>query len=343
MRSYFTDPNAAKCASYTSAMLLLASYTAVVVLEPFINPEPCDPAASEYTKAWHLGGNDPLPANTTTRFSGGNWKRPAKRMLNKTMSAMKRERKEGLREQDDWPCWNINHYAGDNPAEAHEERGTLYYWCSQYPNPEYKRDPCLWERRQGLLWLTELECDWGRRLIAAAACGALVGYERSKADRAVGIRNAVLVSVASALLTIISVWGFLAGPFEWDSSRVSAALPNGVGFLGAGVIWKDKSQVHGLTTAAGTWLSCAIGIAAGGGLYFNALFTTLFLTNLLRFGPRHAEREESDEEEEAVEEELPAATSTPLPEQDASATTPSRSGSMRRRSLSGRKAVQFAS
>eukprot|EP01062_Namystynia_karyoxenos_P028045 TRINITY_DN21331_c0_g1_i1.p1 TRINITY_DN21331_c0_g1~~TRINITY_DN21331_c0_g1_i1.p1 ORF type:complete len:438 (+),score=116.24 TRINITY_DN21331_c0_g1_i1:76-1314(+) len=318
-RGYFTDGNPTKYVGYTGAILLLGSYAATALLEPLINPARCDPHDSEHMNAWHLGGNDPRPepeeggnasaappaagraaalhAEGAGQYSaefarsgipaGGRWRRPAKRIPNMTMSARRRRKKEELRDQEDWPCWNINHYAGDDPAEAEEERGTLYYWCSQYPNPEYRRDPCLWERRPGLLMLTQLECDWARRLILAAAFGACIGYERRGPDRPVGIRQMVMVSIASALLTIIGVWGFISGPFEWDSSRVSAALPSGVGFLGAGVIWKDKSQVHGLTTAAGTWLSCAVGIAAGGGLYFNALFTVLLFINLVRFGPRH--------------------------------------------------------
>jgi putative Mg2+ transporter-C (MgtC) family protein len=81
-----------------------------------------------------------------------------------------------------------------------------------------------------------------------------------------------LVSLGSCLFTITSAFAFMSGPMTWDASRVAAAIPSGVGFLGAGLIWKqdEKSQdgskvmsVHGLTTAASIWLSAAVGIAAG--------------------------------------------------------------------------------
>lgn len=82
---------------------------------------------------------------------------------------------------------------------------------------------------------------------------------------------------------------------SWDSSRVSAAIPSGVGFLGAGLIWKgtlkDESgtefyQVHGITTAASVWLSAAVGVGAGGALYAVSAYSTALVILVLRFGPR---------------------------------------------------------
>lgn len=83
---------------------------------------------------------------------------------------------------------------------------------------------------------------------------------------------------------------------SWDASRVSAAIPSGVGFLGAGLIIKATEKdpvtgeshhlVQGITTAAATWLSAAVGLACGGGLYFVASFSTAVNLVLLRFGPR---------------------------------------------------------
>lgn len=82
----------------------------------------------------------------------------------------------------------------------------------------------------------------------------------------------------------------------WDASRVSAAIPSGVGFLGAGLIVKSSEVdpitgerhhlVQGITTAAATWLSAAVGMACGGGMYFVASFSTAVNLVLLRFGPR---------------------------------------------------------
>ncbi|GMH51278.1 hypothetical protein TL16_g00975 [Triparma laevis f. inornata] len=81
---------------------------------------------------------------------------------------------------------------------------------------------------------------------------------------------------------------------SWDASRVAAAIPSGVGFLGAGLIWKgsvgtgdnEVHQVHGLTTAASVWLSAAVGVGAGGGLYFICVYAVALIIMVLRFGPR---------------------------------------------------------
>lgn len=86
---------------------------------------------------------------------------------------------------------------------------------------------------------------------------------------------------------------------NWDGSRVAAAIPSGVGFLGAGIIWKQENKdgdghtVSGLTTAASIWLSAAVGIACSGELYFAATFSVAVMLLLLRFGPRTPSDEES--------------------------------------------------
>ena len=114
-----------------------------------------------------------------------------------------------------------------------------------------------------------------------------------------------LVSLGSCLFTINSTFAFIDGPMTWDSSRVSAAIPSGVGFLGAGLIFKKEEKnedgesshvVHGLTTAASLWLSAAVGIACGGELYFAASFGVAMMMLLLRFGPRGNEDSEDDDE-----------------------------------------------
>jgi len=130
----------------------------------------------------------------------------------------------------------------------------------------------------------------------AVFLGSLIGYERRSGDRPAGIRTMSLVSLGSALFTINSTFAFLAGPMAWDASRVSAAIPSGVGFLGAGLIVKSSDVdpvtgerhhlIQGITTAAATWVSAAVGLACGGGLYFTAIFATCLNLVLLRFGPR---------------------------------------------------------
>eukprot|EP01065_Artemidia_motanka_P024070 TRINITY_DN2871_c1_g3_i3.p1 TRINITY_DN2871_c1_g3~~TRINITY_DN2871_c1_g3_i3.p1 ORF type:complete len:327 (+),score=78.35 TRINITY_DN2871_c1_g3_i3:73-1053(+) len=176
----------------------------------------------------------------------------------------------------------------------------------KYPNPEYARKPCDWVRHPQLLYLNQMECEWARRLLVAGLLGAVIGFERRSPDRPAGIRTMVTVSIGAALFTLDSMFAFMSGPMEWDSSRVSAALPSGVGFLGAAVIWKQttddgRQNINGVTTAASVWLSAAVGTAAGGGLYVSALFTVLITINLLRFGPRMDRKEEEEEAEEEGE------------------------------------------
>ena len=175
------------------------------------------------------------------------------------------------------------------------------------PNPAFDSDTCRQRRFRMLLWLTPEECQFGRSLVAATVFGGVIGWERRQADRPAGIRTMSLVSLGSCLFTINSAFAFLNGPMGWDASRVSAAIPSGVGFLGAGLIFKKEEKdnkgesshvVTGLTTAASLWLSAAVGIACGGELYFAASFGTAIMMLLLRFGPRSHDEDKSDEDEE---------------------------------------------
>jgi putative Mg2+ transporter-C (MgtC) family protein len=135
---------------------------------------------------------------------------------------------------------------------------------TEYGNPSFRHDPCRYVRFPHLLWLNREECSFGRSLLASVLLGGIVGWERRMADRPAGIRTMALVSLGSCLFSINSTFGFIDGPMSWDSSRVAAAIPSGVGFLGAGLIFKeaDKDQltgdtthvVHGLTTAASLWI-----------------------------------------------------------------------------------------
>ena len=180
------------------------------------------------------------------------------------------------------------------------------YTPREFPNPEYNDDPCYRFHTPYLLYLSREECSFGRRMIASTLLGGVIGWERREADRPAGIRTMALVSLASCLFSISSAFAFRSGPQDWDASRISAAIPSGVGFLGAGLIFKESIKtngttegfpvVHGLTTAASLWMSAAVGIACGGELYFAASYTTGLLLLLLRFGPRIREDEEEDED-----------------------------------------------
>ena len=108
------------------------------------------------------------------------------------------------------------------------------------------------------------------RLVLAALCSGLIGYERESARKAAGLRTFTLVGVGAAVFSVVSIIGF-DGP---DESRIAAQIVTGVGFLGAGAIFRDGAFVSGLTTAAGLWVVASIGMAAGSGSYELAIVGT---------------------------------------------------------------------
>ncbi|MBU0747929.1 MAG: MgtC/SapB family protein, partial [Gammaproteobacteria bacterium] len=111
------------------------------------------------------------------------------------------------------------------------------------------------------------------RLGMAGLLGGLLGWEREHAGKAAGVRTHMLVAMGAALFVLVSQQ---AGISPADNSRVLQGIIAGVGFLGAGTILKGdaESQVKGLTTAAGIWLTAAIGVAAGLGQEATAVLTT---------------------------------------------------------------------
>lgn len=117
------------------------------------------------------------------------------------------------------------------------------------------------------------------RLLVAAALGVMIGYERERGDRAAGLRTHALVSTASALIMLVSAYGFTdvvttTHTVVLDPSRIAAQVVSGVGFLGAGTIILRKNAVRGLTTAASIWMVAGIGLACGEGLFIPAVTTT---------------------------------------------------------------------
>ena len=107
------------------------------------------------------------------------------------------------------------------------------------------------------------------RLAAAAGLAAIVGLEREIRGHPAGLRTHALVALGAALFTIAGAYGFpeYARGENIDPSRVAAQVATGIGFVGAGAILKIGVSVRGLTTAATLWLSGALGVAAGAGLY----------------------------------------------------------------------------
>jgi len=118
------------------------------------------------------------------------------------------------------------------------------------------------------------------RLLVAAALGGAIGVEREIRDREAGIRTHLLVSLGSALFTIVSAYGFHAfltsgdNVVRADPTRIAAQIVTGIGFLGAGAIIREGLSVRGLTTAGSLWVVAAIGMASGAGYYWPAVVTT---------------------------------------------------------------------
>ena len=117
------------------------------------------------------------------------------------------------------------------------------------------------------------------RLLAAVAAGACIGYERSFHGRPAGLRTHVLVCLASAVLMLVTVyedhWVRIPGEARLDPTRMAQGIMTGIGFLGAGVIVKEGLNVRGLTTAASIWITAAIGVLAGVGLYLPMTFAVI--------------------------------------------------------------------
>ena len=118
------------------------------------------------------------------------------------------------------------------------------------------------------------------RLFTAALLGGVIGLERGRQRRAAGLRTHILVCVGAALTAMV---GFFArdmlGISNSDPLRVSAQVISGIGFLGVGTILvTGRSQVRGLTTAAGLWSTAAVGLAIGIGFYEAAIICTLLLS-----------------------------------------------------------------
>lgn len=110
------------------------------------------------------------------------------------------------------------------------------------------------------------------RLFVALVLGGVIGVEREYRSKDAGFRTHFLVALGSALFCVVSQYGF--GFDLKDSSRVAAQVVSGIGFLGAGTIIFQKNVVRGLTTAAGLWVTAAIGLACGTGMYIAATIAT---------------------------------------------------------------------
>src|SRR5476651_603789 len=132
------------------------------------------------------------------------------------------------------------------------------------------------------------------RIALAGLLGALIGVERQLRAKEAGLRTHILVCIGSAMFMLVSKYGFTdllaqGHNIALDPSRISAQVVSGIGFLGAGTIMLNKQFVRGLTTAAGLWVTAAIGLIIGSGMYAIGIYGTL-MTLLVLEGVRQLSR-----------------------------------------------------
>ncbi len=128
------------------------------------------------------------------------------------------------------------------------------------------------------------------RIGLAAVLGGVIGYERETLDKSAGLRTHMLVSLGAALFMVASiliVQDFAESDIEsrLDPTRIASTIVTGIGFLGGGIIFRQESRVHGLTTAAGLWVAAAIGLACGAGYFIMAsgsVVLTIVILGLIR-------------------------------------------------------------
>ena len=119
------------------------------------------------------------------------------------------------------------------------------------------------------------------RLLLAGVLGGVIGWDREYRAKEAGLRTHFLVALGSALIMIVSQYGFMdvlkADLVRLDPSRVAAQVVTGIGFIGAGTIILQKQVVRGLTTAAGIWATSGIGLAVGAGMYGIGIVATVLV------------------------------------------------------------------
>ncbi len=124
------------------------------------------------------------------------------------------------------------------------------------------------------------------RIIVSCFCGIAIGWERKNRAKEAGVRTHCIVACASALMMIISKYGFYdliqtavenGVDVRLDPSRMAQGIVTGVGFLGAGMIYIQRGSIRGLTTASGIWATSGIGMAVGAGMYIIGIVSTIII------------------------------------------------------------------
>ena len=116
------------------------------------------------------------------------------------------------------------------------------------------------------------------QLLLALLIGAIIGTEREYRSKSAGLRTMIMVSLASCLFTMLSLRIGVENP-----ARLAANILTGLGFLGAGVIFKDDNRISGITTATTIWMVAALGMAVGAGYFFLSLLGTVLVLIVLIF------------------------------------------------------------
>lgn len=131
------------------------------------------------------------------------------------------------------------------------------------------------------------QTDYLFRILAAAVCGLLIGYERESRQKMAGVRTHTIIAMAAALMVVISKYGFFdviaLDGVSVDASRIAASVVTGIGFLGAGIILNHKNNISGVTTSAGIWATLGIGMAIGAGMWVLGVGSTLLLLGIQFF------------------------------------------------------------
>ena len=122
------------------------------------------------------------------------------------------------------------------------------------------------------------------RMLISCILGIAIGFERNNRAKEAGVRTHCIVACASAMMMIISKYGFedllefeTAADVRLDPSRMAQGIVTGVGFIGAGIIYVQRSNIRGLTTAAGLWATSGIGMAIGSGMYVIGISGTMII------------------------------------------------------------------
>ena len=146
------------------------------------------------------------------------------------------------------------------------------------------------------------------QILFACLCGLIIGFERQVHGSQAGVRTYSLVCLGSCLFGIVSTHAAGAAYYQSvaDPTRIAAQIVSGVGFLGAGIIFKDHSKVRGLTTAANIWVTASIGVAIAFEMFLLPLVTTLLVIfilslNRMKFFKKISERCAQPDPDEAYE------------------------------------------